>query len=73
MNFDMSIDDNYASFIDSNTGISVLVDSFDNNEFEVRIGTTESSEKVGTIVVSTTEELNQKLGELFKNTVKEVK
>ena len=66
MNFDMSIDDNYASFIDSNTGISVFVDSFDNNEFEVRIGTIESSEPAGTIVASTTEELNQKLEELFK-------
>ena len=39
MKFDMSITDNYASFIDRDSGVAVFVDSFYNQEFEVRIGT----------------------------------
>ena len=37
MKFDMSIEDNFASFIDKKTGKAVFVDSFDNKVFEVRI------------------------------------
>lgn len=66
MNFNMSIEDNFASFIDENSGVAVFVDSFDNNEFEVRIGTIEDSESVGVIHATTSDELNRKLADLFK-------
>jgi hypothetical protein len=66
MKFDMSITDNYASFVDKETGLAVFVDSFDNKEFDVRIGSIESSEPAGTIHASSSEELNQKLAEVFK-------
>lgn len=65
MKFDMSITDNYASFIDRDSGVAVFVDSFDNQEFEVRIGTINESELAGTIFAATTEELNTKLAALF--------
>lgn len=65
MKFDMSIEDNYASFIDKETGKSVFVDSFDNEEFEVRIGTVSESESAGTILAKSTEELNDKLVNLY--------
>lgn len=67
MKFDMSIDDNYASFIDKETGLSVFVDSFDNEEFEVRIGTIHDSKPAGVVTAASSEELNQKLSDLFKN------
>lgn len=67
MNFNMSIEDNYASFIDEDSGLAVFVDSFDNEEFEVRIGTIEESESVGVIHASTSDELNRKLANLFNS------
>ena len=66
MKFNMSIDDNYASFIDDVSGVAVFVDSFDNEEFEVRIGTVTESEKAGSITAKSDEELNKKLEELYK-------
>ena len=65
MKFDMSITDNYASFIDKDSGVAIFVDSFDNQEFEVRIGTIHESEPAGSIMATTTEELNNKLAALF--------
>ena len=65
MNFDMTITDNYASFIDKGTGVAVFVDSFDNKEFEVRIGSIEKSSLAGTIHATDSEELNKKLSHLF--------
>lgn len=65
MKFDMSITDNYASFIDKDSGEAVFVDSFDNQEFEVRIGTIHESEPVGSIFAKTNEELNAKLAAMF--------
>lgn len=65
MKFDMSIDDNYASFIDESSGRAMFVDSFDNKEFEVRIGTITESEFVKTVTASSSDELNQKLETLF--------
>ncbi|MAR89312.1 MAG: hypothetical protein SV765_17945 [Pseudomonadota bacterium] len=66
MNFNMSIEDNFASFIDESSGVAVFVDSFDNHEFEVRIGTIEDSKSVGVIHATTSEELNKKLDHLFQ-------
>lgn len=65
MKFDTSISDNYASFIDEKTGMAVFVDSFDNREFEVRIGSIDESKLAGTVLATSSEELNQKLHELF--------
>lgn len=67
MKFDMSIEDNYASFIDEETGQAVFVDSFDNEEFDIRIGTVTESESAGSIFVTSTEELNRKLEEIYQN------
>jgi len=67
MKFDMDISDNFASFIDNDTGVSVFVDSFDNKEFEVRIGTINESEPAGKIIAESTKELNAKLLEIFEN------
>ena len=71
MKFDMSITDNYASFIDKNSGVAVFVDSFDNQEFEVRIGTINESELAGSIMATTTEELNNKLAALLSEYIVE--
>ena len=65
MKFDMSIKDNYASFIDEITGRAVFVDSFDNQEFEVRIGTINESERAGIIIAVSTDDLNYQLKELY--------
>lgn len=65
MNFTMSITDNYASFIDTASGIAVFVDSFDNREFNVRIGSVNESRFVGRIFAKTDHELNAKLASLY--------
>lgn len=66
MKFAMSITDNYASFIDKNSGAAVFVESFDNQKFEVRIGTINSSELARSIFAQTTEELNAKLFSMYE-------
>lgn len=67
MKFDMSIDDNFASFIDKETGEAVFVDSFDNVNFEVRIGTVADSDYAGAVRAETSCELNEKLEEIYSN------
>lgn len=66
MKFNMSIEDNFASFIDDKSGVAVFVDSFDNEEFEVRIGTVTESQEAGSITATTTNELNEKLEALYR-------
>lgn len=66
LTFDMSTADNFASFKDPETGRCVLVDSFDNHEFNVRIGTLEESLFAGVIVASSDQELNARLSELVR-------
>ena len=66
MKFDMSIDDNFASFIDKESGEAVFVESFDNVDFEVRIGTVTDSQEAGIIRAKTSDELNTKLEEVFR-------
>ena len=65
MNFNMSITDNYASFIDRASGIGVFVDSFNNREFDVRIGSIHESQFAGLIVARTDDELNAQLAALL--------
>jgi len=64
MNFDMKLEDDFASFTDDD-GIMVFVDSFDNKSFDVRIGTAEDSNPAGTISASSDSELNDGLLKLY--------
>lgn len=58
--FDMQLNQNYASFYHPETGKAVFVDSFDNEEFDIRIGTLRQSKHVATVRASNDDELNQK-------------
>ncbi len=62
--FRMTVRENFASFRDSETGNVVYVDSFDNIEFNVRFGTIDATEDLGTIEAATDEALNAKLRDL---------
>ena len=62
--FDMQIEQNYASFFDAESGNAVFVDSFDNEEFDVRMGTLSYSAHVATVHALSNEELNRKLSEV---------
>ncbi len=66
MKLNLSIKDNFSSCIDENTGIAVFVDSFDNREFDVRIGTIEDSEPMGTVSADSNDELNRKVMALLE-------
>lgn len=61
-NFDMSLFQNVAIFYDGDD--VVFVDSFDNKEFNVRLGTLEQSKFIGSVIAASSEELNQKLAKL---------
>lgn len=67
MKFDMAISENFASFNDEESGLMIFVDSFDNKQFEVRIGTAEKSEVAGAIEATSDEELNEKLEALYSS------
>ena len=68
-NFSMSTRENFASFLDKDTGKLVFVDSFDNYEFDVRYGTLEESIPLGSIQADSDEVLNHKLQELVQQKV----
>lgn len=63
-NFNMKTTQNFAHFIDETSGISVFVDSFDNEEFEVRLGNMTASEYIGTFTAKDDEVLNINLQKL---------
>jgi len=62
--FRMSVRENFASFRDEATGRHVFVDSFDNREFNVRMGTIDESRHLGVIEADSNDVLNNKLREL---------
>jgi hypothetical protein len=62
--FDMQIAQNYAAFYNPDDGKCVFVDSFDNQEFDVRVGTPKYSRRIGTIYATSDEDLNQQLQSL---------
>ncbi|KIP13079.1 hypothetical protein KY49_742 [Burkholderia sp. MSHR3999] len=62
--FRMSVRENFASFRDEATGRVVFVDSFDNHEFNVRLGTFDESTELGVIVADSSDALNSQLREL---------
>ncbi|CNH72662.1 TPA: hypothetical protein ACV1O4_002945 [Yersinia enterocolitica] len=64
MNFDMQVTQNCASFYNPTTRLFVVVDSFDNREFDVRVGSLSKTELVGTVCASNSVELNEKLAEM---------
>jgi len=66
MNINMSIEDNFSSYIDKKTGLSIFIDSFDNHEFEVRIGSTDESVSMGSVTATSDDELNKKVLELVE-------
>lgn len=59
--FDMKVSQNHASFYDKETGDFVIVDSFDNVRFNLRIGTLGATRCVGSFSATTDEELNREL------------
>ena len=58
MNINMSVKDNFSSYFDEVTGLAIIVDSFDNHQFEVRIGSVDNSVSMGSITATNNEELN---------------
>jgi len=65
MKFDMTLEDNFASFTDSD-GLMIFIDSFDNKIFDVRIGTSTESEAVGSVEAMSDKELNERILALYK-------
>lgn len=68
--FDMSLSQNFAIFYDDDD--VVLVDSFDNKHFDVRMGTITNSEIIGSISAESDTQLNNALEELI-NSIREQK
>ncbi|EKZ8663143.1 hypothetical protein ACUNB4_000751 [Vibrio alginolyticus] len=67
MKFDMSVNDNSASFFYKGSEICIFVDSFDNKNFDVRLGNISESELIGSISAKSDSELNSKLEELYRS------
>ncbi|HED34222.1 MAG TPA: hypothetical protein ENJ08_08435 [Gammaproteobacteria bacterium] len=65
MHTNLSIKDNFSSFSDEESGITVFIDSFDNIHFDIRMGDANESTLAGTIIARTDNELNKKVIELF--------
>jgi hypothetical protein len=65
-NFDMKTTENFACFIDEASGVSVFVDSFDNQEFEVRLGDILASEIIGKFIAADDNDLNKTLTKLVE-------
>ena len=63
--FNMSIKENFASFKDPSSDTFVFVESFDNSEFDVRVGTITDSNHVGTIRANSDKDLNSKLSNIL--------
>jgi len=66
MNINFSIDDNFSSYLDKETGVSIFADTFDNYIFDIRVGTANKSFAMGTINAENNKELNKKITELFE-------
>lgn len=58
---DMKVEQNHASFYDEKTKDFIVVESFDNRNFEVRFGKLDATELLGTITAWHDDELNCKL------------
>lgn len=63
--FGMCVRENCASFRDEVSDRTVFVDSIDNREFHVRVGTLEQSISLGTVVADCDKTLNLELARLL--------
>jgi len=61
----MSTKENFASFKDSSSSTFVFVESFDNSEFDVRVGTITDSNHFATKHADSDKDLNSKLNNIF--------
>ncbi|WP_301668018.1 MULTISPECIES: hypothetical protein [Neisseria] len=68
--FDMTLAQNFAIFYDDDN--VVLVDSFDNKHFDVRMGTITNSKIIGSVTAQSDTELNVALEKLI-NSIREQK
>ena len=68
VDFTMATKENFASFVDQKSGKVVFIDSFDNFEFDVLIGSFTESEYAGTIRTDSDKVLNEKLNLLYQQT-----
>ena len=70
INFKMTIKENFASFKDPDNGLFVFIDSFDNHEFDVRMGTLTSSQRVGVVRADDDDTLNEELARIYQQSIK---
>jgi len=61
MIFDMKKEQHFASFYDESNKIFVVIDSFDNKEFNLRIGTLSETEFKRCFFARSDEELNKEI------------
>ena len=66
IDFKMTTQENFASFIDPKTGVMVFIDSFDNQEFNVRSGDLLKSKSIGIIKARNNKILNEKLRNIYR-------
>lgn len=67
MNLNMSVEDNFSSYVDDKTGLAIFVESFDNHFFEVRMGSVVETVSMGSITAKNNEELNKGVLELVED------
>ncbi len=64
--FQMKTEENFAAFTDPDSGVMVFIDSFDNQNFDVRIGSLLESTAVGSVVADDSEVLNRELTNIYE-------
>lgn len=69
IDFDMCTEHNFAKFKDKSNGKCVFVESFNNHEFDVRIGSLNKTDYESKIVASSSLELNEKLKRLYNEAI----
>ena len=72
MKFDMNINDDVGIFKAPEGEIRVYVDKIDEYEFEVRIGTIDSSQVAGSFSAANNQELNQNLAKIYDNFINSI-
>lgn len=66
LHFNMSTKQNFASFIDKESGLAIFVDSFDNVDFDVRVGSVSESKHIATLHAESDHSLNYQLTKLLE-------
>lgn len=64
-NFNMRIENSYASFSDLVNDKFIIVDTFNHQDFDVLYGTKDVTNFIGSVTAQTSEELNNKLKQLI--------